>query len=105
MAVLSTGELDMVKQSDLYQRAQSAIAELKSATFEFLERGEIARTNAEIGRSLGIYMGHGDGQHEGHISRTILALMEEEGSVVQDGKGGKWFANVGGNRVPPSEKI
>jgi hypothetical protein len=85
-------------QSDLYRKAQTAIAELKSATFELLERGEIAKTNAEIGRSLGIYMGHIG--HEGHISRTILSLMEDEGSVIQDGKGGKWYANLGGSVTP-----
>jgi hypothetical protein len=39
-------------------------------------------SNAAIGRSLGIYSGHAG--HEGHISRTILALMEAEGVVEQD---------------------
>jgi hypothetical protein len=38
--------------------------------------------NADIGRLLGINMGHI--RHEGHIPRTLLALMETEGVVVQD---------------------
>lgn len=44
--------------------------------------------NAEIGRSLGIYMGHV--RHEGHISRTLLGMMEEEGVVEQDSETKKW---------------
>lgn len=38
--------------------------------------------NSEIGRQLGIYTGHV--QHAGHISRTLLAMMESEGVVKQD---------------------
>jgi len=45
-------------------------------------------TNAEIGRSLGIYAGHVD--HEGHIPRTLLALMEKEGVVQQDPASKRW---------------
>lgn len=45
-------------------------------------------TNAEIGRSLGIYAGHVG--HEGHIPRTLLALMESDGVVSQDEKSKRW---------------
>lgn len=72
-----------------YHRAQSAIAELKSSVFELLvEAGTNGLTNAEIGRHLGIYMGHAG--HEGHVSRTMLALMESEGVVQQDASTKRW---------------
>lgn len=45
-------------------------------------------SNAQIGRSLGIYSGHVG--HEGHISRTVLALMEAEGVVSQDTSTKRW---------------
>lgn len=66
-----------------YWLAQRAIADLKAAVRQSLEEanGE-GRSNAQIGRLLGIYMGHKG--HEGHVSRTILALLEAEGSVTQD---------------------
>lgn len=45
-------------------------------------------TNAEIGRTLGIYSGHVG--HEGHISRTLLAIMESEGVVSQHSDSKRW---------------
>ena len=75
--------------SDPYRIAQAAIAELKSAVRLFLESaGESGATNAMIGRSLGIYAGHVG--HEGHVSRTILGLLEAEGIVVQDAHSKIW---------------
>ena len=45
--------------SKAYQLAQSAIADLKSAVFISLEeKGINGLTNAELGKSLGIYSGH-----------------------------------------------
>lgn len=44
--------------------------------------------NSEIGRSLGIYTGHKG--HQGHISRTILAMMEQEGVVKQQPESRHW---------------
>jgi len=35
----------------------------------------------DIDRTLGIYSGHKG--HEGHIPRTLLAIMEAEGTVEQ----------------------
>lgn len=87
----------MSYQTDLYERSPFAIAELKSVVFQLLEQSAAGRTNAEIGRSLGIYAGHIG--HEGHIPRTILALMQADGSVIQDGKGGKWYVNVDGKHT------
>ena len=68
--------------------AQRAMAGLKSAIHEVLLRKTSGLTNAEIGRSLGIYTGHVG--HEGHIPRTLLAIMEAEGVVEQDGESKRW---------------
>jgi hypothetical protein len=38
---------------------------------------------------LGIYMGH-DRQHEVHIPRVLVAIMESEGVVEQDGGTKAW---------------
>lgn len=82
----------MNDNSGLYRTAQIAIAELKATVYELLERSPDGLANAEIGRQLGIYMGHVG--HEGHVSRTVLSLMEHEGSVQQAGKRGKWHIGL-----------
>jgi hypothetical protein len=76
-------------QSQEYQLAQAAMADLKSAIVALLERFDDGLSNAQIGRTLGIYRGH-EG-HEGHISRTLLAMLEQEGVVEQDQKSKFWF--------------
>ena len=74
---------------DAYQLAQRAIADLKAAVYAVLETAAgDGLTNAEIGRGLGIYAGHVE--HEGHISRTLLALMEKEGVVQQSPATKRW---------------
>lgn len=74
-----------------YHLAQRAIADLKTAVLGLLiKAGNGGMSNAEIGRSLGIYHGH-EG-HEGHISRTILAMLEEDGVAAQDEDTKKWSA-------------
>jgi hypothetical protein len=75
-------------QSDEYRRAQVAMAELKAAVVSLLERTPAGASNAAIGRSLGIYGGHKG--HEGHISRTVLAMLEGEGVVQQNEKDRTW---------------
>lgn len=73
----------------LYTRAQLAMAELKGVVYELLSSGEgEGLGNSEVGRRLGIYQGHVG--HEGHISRTILGLLEAEEVVVQDKKTKLW---------------
>jgi hypothetical protein len=58
------------------------MADLKAAIYLLLRDGPAeGLRNANIGRSLGIYTGHVE--HEGHIPRTLLALMEKEGVVQQ----------------------
>ncbi len=74
--------------SDAYQLAQGAMANLKSSVYLLLQESPNGLTNAAIGRSLGIYSGHV--RHQGHISRTILALMEAEGVVEQDSATKAW---------------
>jgi DNA-binding IclR family transcriptional regulator len=59
------------------------MADLKAAVYALLQRGpQPGMRNADIGRALGIHAGHVE--HEGHIPRTLLALMEKEGVVQQD---------------------
>jgi hypothetical protein len=74
--------------NDAYVLAQEAMAKLRIAVHVILESAPEGLTNARIGRSLGIYPGHVG--HEGHIPRTILALMEAEGTVEQDGDTKLW---------------
>ena len=73
-----------------YSKAQTGMSMLKDAVHTFLEsKGAGGASNAEIGRALGIYKGHVG--HEGHISRTILGIMESEEVVKQDGETKAWF--------------
>jgi hypothetical protein len=66
-----------------YLLAQTAIAQLKAAVYQVLTTAPgTGLKNSDIGRMLGIYMGHVE--HEGHIPRTLLAIMESEGVVEQD---------------------
>ena len=75
--------------SEAYHLAQAAMAELKTAVYMTLElAGENGLSNAEIGRSLGVYAGHVG--HEGHISRTILGFLESEGVATQDPESKRW---------------
>lgn len=71
--------------TDEYRVAQRAIADLKAAVLTYVKTHGPVR-NSDIGRALGIYFGHGEdeGRHVGHVSRSILRLLEDEGLVVQD---------------------
>lgn len=72
-----------------YAIAQRAMADLKSAVYLLLKTGPTSGLrNADIGRALGIYAGHVE--HEGHIPRTLLALMEREGVVQQHSETKLW---------------
>ena len=74
---------------DAYALAQRAMADLKAAVYALLQRGpQAGMRNADIGRALGIHAGHVE--HEGHIPRTLLALMEKEGVVKQDPQSKLW---------------
>lgn len=74
---------------EAYQLAQDAMAKLRSAVYVLLVQApKEGLKNSQIGRSLGIYSGHVG--HEGHISRTVLALMEAEGVVEQDTETKSW---------------
>jgi hypothetical protein len=71
-----------------YLVAQTAIANLKAAIYSLLSDAPDGMTNVDIGKSLGIYRGHIG--HEGHIPRTLLAIMEQEGVVEQFPENKKW---------------
>ena len=74
---------------DAYQKAQKGMAYLKSAIYIVLSNApKEGLSNANIGRTLGIYLGHKG--HEGHIPRTLLAIMENEGIVKQNSSNKKW---------------
>ena len=58
------------------------MAVLKAAVYQvLLDAGTDGLKNVEIGKALGIYAGHV--RHEGHIPRTLLAIMEAEGVTEQ----------------------
>jgi len=72
-----------------YRRAQRAIADLKAATVEILATaGPEGLRKSQLGRLLGIYGGHV--QHEGHISRTILEMLQDDGIAEQQEKAKTW---------------
>lgn len=72
-----------------YHKAQKGMANLKSAIYQVLSKApDEGLRNAEIGRTLGIYSGHVG--HEGHVPRTLLAIMENEGVVEQNRADKKW---------------
>jgi len=74
---------------DAYKEAQRGMAYLKAAIFKVLSNApEEGLSNANIGRTLGIYSGHIG--HEGHIPRTLLGIMENEGIVKQNRSNKKW---------------
>jgi hypothetical protein len=76
-----------------YHRAQSALSNLKAAIYEVLrDASPEGLTNAQIGRMLGIYAGHVG--HEGHIPRTLLAIMEQEGVVEQNRDTKRWVIRL-----------
>lgn len=73
---------------DYYGVAQRAMADLKAAVRYLLLQHPGGLTNAQIGRALGIYSGHVG--HEGHVSRTVLGMLQAEGVAVQDAKTKRW---------------
>ena len=75
----------MQKRDQSYLLAQTAMAQLKAAVHMVLSQAPAeGLKNSDIGRALGIYPGHV--KHEGHVPRTLLAIMEKEGVVVQNQK-------------------
>ena len=77
------------RSEQAYADAQNAIAILKAAIYRVLvDAGPDGLSNAQIGRRLGIYTGHKG--HEGHIPRTLLAIMEAEHVVEQNNERKLW---------------
>lgn len=77
----------LVTDSNDNQLAQRAIADLMAAVFSAVCRN-LALTNAQLGRMMGIYSGHVG--HEGRISRTLLGLLEKEGVIEQNNSDKTW---------------
>ena len=61
---------------EAYTKAQEGLVGLKTSVRHVLAYYPKGLRNVEIGHLLGIYHGHIG--HEGHISKTLLAIMEEE---------------------------
>ena len=81
--------LSSAASTEAYRLAQRAMADLKASVHWVLaSAGPDGYTNAQIGRSLGIYGGHVG--HEGHISRTLLAMLAADGVAEQDGSTRRW---------------
>ena len=74
---------------------QRAIADLKASVRDTLDAYSEGLTNAQVGRTLGIYAGH-EG-HEGHISRVLLAMLEHEGVAEQEESSKRWRLRHHGN--------
>ena len=74
---------------DAYRQAQRAVADLKAAVLALLAAAEPGgMSNSQVGRLLGIYQGHVG--HEGHISRTVLQMLQADGVIEQEGPRGVW---------------
>ena len=88
----------MKLNSEAYRMAQTAVAELMSSVLMVLlenyEESHEGLTNAELGRALGIYGGHAQGKHEGHVSRTLLGTMAEQGVIYQRPDTKRWHPNL-----------
>jgi len=91
VAMDQTESVDIMLPHEIvaYRIAQRAMADLKTAVYLMLATGfPDGYTNAEIGKKLGIYAGHVG--NEGHISRTILGLLESESVAKQSPDSKKW---------------
>jgi hypothetical protein len=70
-------------RTEAFLMAQRALADLKTAVLTTLEASPLpGLRNSQIGRMLGIYGGHKG--HQGHISRTVLHMLELDGVIRQD---------------------
>jgi membrane-anchored protein YejM (alkaline phosphatase superfamily) len=82
------------KSKDIFEAhrlAQHAIADLKTAVYLVISAsGSRGLRNVDVGQALGIYMGH-EG-HKGHISRTLLSILADEGIVFQDRNSKRWIS-------------
>jgi len=75
-----------------YFQAQKGLVLLKSSIHTLLSaKYPSGLRNVDIGKALGIYTGHKG--HEGHISRTLLEIMQNEG-VIEQKEDKKWYLKV-----------
>jgi hypothetical protein len=79
----------MTTNNEAFASAQVALAHLKASVRSVLENApEEGLRNVDIGKTLGIYGGHID--HVGHISRTLLSMLEVDGIAEQFGPDKRW---------------
>ena len=91
------------RRAQAYKDAQHAMAILKGAIYRvLLDAGAEGMKNVEIGKTLGIHTGHA--RHEGHIPRTLLAIMEGEGVTEQDSESKAWRLKTLGSRGIGSQR-
>ena len=82
-----------IMNPEYYEQAQTAIAMLKGAICALLadpDSPPYGMRNSEIGRALGIYATNVGKGHTGHVSRTLLKMMELEEVVQYDEKSNFW---------------
>jgi hypothetical protein len=93
----------MSQASNPYLSAQQGLALLKAAVVMLLGKHyPEGLKNSQLGRALGIYMGHIG--HEGHISRTVLTILEGEMIVQQDPDSKSWKLTENGSILFATEK-
>lgn len=74
-----------------YANAQAAMAQLKGAVQSLLTLNNSGLRNVDVGRALGIYRGHVG--HPGHLSRTVLEMLKEDG-VAEQREDRRWYSVV-----------
>ena len=74
---------------EIYEKAQHAINELKSAVLKIVRQNSGVK-NVDVGIALGIHKTP-DGEHEGYVSSYILRLLKAEGLVEQPKPASKWY--------------
>jgi len=74
---------------DAIPLVERALSELRGVVHAKLLENKDGLTNAQLGRSLGLYMGHVG--HQGCVSRTILEMLKENEMAWQDPATKRWF--------------
>ena len=78
-----------MQTAQCFALAQEGYAKLKAAIYGLLsQEPQRPLSNVEIGRTLGIHAGHLG--HAGHIPRTILEDLKNDGLIEQDAQSKAW---------------
>ena len=77
----------------LYERAQIAMAQLKSLALTLVAQNpESGLRQTDIGRMLGIHATP-DGQQQGWVAGYLMQLLENEGLVERESQRAPWLLN------------